>query len=110
MPIRKLGNILSSIIVTSSNSSIMDSSQDINMVINLLENLFDIDDNYDEVRGCSLEISAYKPRSLSILPSKCDKEYYIRVKRESDRMMENEPVNSIGSICIEYITQEDQNN
>jgi len=77
MPIRKLGNILSSTIVTSSNSSIMDSSQDINMVINLLENLFDIGDNYDEVRGRSLEISAYKPRSLSILPSKCDKEYYI---------------------------------
>ena len=77
MPIRKLGNILSSTIVTSSNSSIMDSSQDINMVINLLENLFDIGDNYDEVRGRSLEISAHKPRSLSILPSKCDKEYYI---------------------------------
>jgi len=88
----------------------MDSSQDINMVINPLENLFDIGDNYDEVRGCSLEMSAHKPRSLSILLSKCDKECYIPVKRESDRMVENELVNFIGSICIKCVTQESQKN
>ena len=88
----------------------MDSSQDINMVIDPLENLFDIGDNYDEVRGRSLEMSAHKPRSSSISSSKCDEEYHIQVKRESDRMVEDEPVNSIGSICIKYATQEGQNN
>ena len=88
----------------------MDSSQDINMVIDPLENLFDIGDNYDEVRGRSLEMSAHKPRSSSISSSKCDEEYHIQVKRESDRMVEDESVNSIGSICIKYATQEGQNN
>jgi len=88
----------------------MNSSQDINMVIDLLENLFDIGDNYDEIRDRSLEMSIYKPRSSSILSSKCNKEYHIQVKRESDKMVKNKPINSIGSICIKYMTQKDQNN
>jgi len=108
--IRELGNISSSAIVMSSNSSNIDSSQDINMVIDPLENLFDIGDNYDEVRDCSFKMSAHKPRFLSILLSECDKEYHIQVKKESNRMVEDEPVNSIGSICIKYVIQEDQNN
>ena len=94
----------------SSNSSNIDSSQDINIVIDPLENLFDIGDNCDKVRGHSLEISAHKPRFLSISLSNYDEEYYIWVKRESDRMVKDEPVNSIGSICIKYVTQEGQNN
>jgi len=65
----------------------MDSSQDINIVIDFLEDLFDIGDNYDEIRGCSLKISVHKPRSPLISSSKCDKEYHIQVKRESNRMV-----------------------
>ena len=76
-PIRELENISFSAIITSSNSSNMDSSQDINMVIDPLENLFDICENYDKVRGCSLEMSAYKPRFSSISSSECDEEYHI---------------------------------
>jgi len=102
--IRELENILFSAIVTSSNSSNIDSSQNINMVIDLLENLFDIGENYDKVRDRSLEMSAYKPRFPSISSSKYDEEYHIQVKRESNRIVEDEPVNSIGSICIEYVT------
>jgi len=74
------------------------------MVINPLENLFDIGDNYDEVRGRSLEMSTHKPRFPLILLSECNKEYHIQVKRESDRIVEDEPVNSISSICIRYVT------
>ena len=75
--IRELGNISSSVIIMSSNSSNIDSSQDINIVIDPLENLFDIGDNCDKVRGHSLEISTHKPRFLSILLSNYDEEYYI---------------------------------
>ena len=91
-PIRELGNITLSAITTSSNTSDMASSQDINMVVDLLDNLFDIGNNYDEVRDHSLEMSIHKLRSFSILLSKCDKEYHICVKRESDRMDKDEPV------------------
>ena len=84
----------------------MASSQDINMVVNPLDNLFDIDNNYDEVRGCLLEMSAHRPRSPLILSSEYNEEYHIHVKRESNKVDENEPVNSIGSISIKYTIQE----
>ena len=34
--------------------------------------------------------------------SECDKEYHICVKRDNDRMNENEPATSINSIQVEY--------
>ena len=103
-PIRELGNITLSTIVMSSNTSNIASNQDINMVIDPLDNLFDISNNYDEVRGCSLDVSIHRPRSPSISLSEGGKEYHICVQRESDRMDKDEPVNSIGSICVEYVT------
>jgi len=81
-------------------------SQDIDMVVNPIGTLFDLDNNYDEVRGRSLDLSIHRPRSPSMLLSKCDKEYYICVKQESDRMVEDKPVNSLGSFSLEYVTQE----
>ena len=56
------------------------SSQDIYMVVDLVGTLFDLDNNYDEVRGHSLDLSIHRPRSPSMSSSKCDKEYHIHVK------------------------------
>jgi len=36
--------------------------------------------------------------------SKCNKEYHIHIKQESDRMVEDKPVNSLGSFSLEYAT------
>ena len=104
MLIRELENITLSATTTSSNTFNMTSTQNINIVVDPLDNLFDIRNNYNEVRGCLLNLSVYRLRSLSILSSKCDKEYHIHIKRESDRMDKDEPVNFIGSINIKYMT------
>jgi len=79
------------------------------MVVDPLDNLFDIGDNFDEVRGYSLALSIHRPRSLSISLSDCDEEYQVWVKRESDRVDEDKPITSVSSIQIEYATQEGQN-
>jgi len=44
-----------------------------------------------------LALSVHKPRSLSISSSESNKEYHIRVKRDSDRMDEDDPVSPIGN-------------
>ena len=75
---------------------------DIDMVINPMDNLFDISNSFENERGRSLLLSIYKPKSPSISSSKCSEEYCVCVKRMSDRMDENEPVSSIGSIKLEY--------
>ena len=110
MPIRELGSITLSATATSSNSSNIALNQNINMVVDPLDNLFDIGNNYDEVRDHSLEMSIHRPRSSLILSSKSSKEYYICVQRESNRMDKDKPINSIGSIYIKYATQKGQNN
>ena len=76
-PIRELGNITFSTATACSTTNNMASIQDIDMVVDPLDNLFDIGDNFDEVRDCSLALSAHRPRSLSISLSDCDKEYHI---------------------------------
>ena len=86
------------------------SSQDINMVIDPIGTLFDLDNNYDEVRGHSLDLSIHRLRFPSMSSSEYDEEYHICVKRESNRMVEDEPANSLGSFSLEYITQESQDN
>ena len=78
---------------------------DINMVINLEDNIFNIGNDFEEGRGHSLLFSMHKPRSPSISSSECSKDYHIYVKRNSDRMDENKPVSSIGSIKVEYTSQ-----
>jgi len=83
----------------------MASSNDIDMVVDPLDNLFDIGDNFNEVRGHSLALSAHRPRSPLLFLSNCKEEYHIRIKRESDRMEEDNPVTSVGSIQIKYTTQ-----
>ena len=76
--------------------------QDIDMAIDSVNDLF----TGDEVRDHSLALSVHKSRSLLISSSKSDKEYNICVKRDSDRMDEDEPVSSIGNSQDEYTTKE----
>jgi len=107
--IRELGNITLSTTTICSTTNNIALTQDINMVVDPLDNLFDIGNNFDEVRGCSLVLSTHRPRSSSISLRKCDKEYHIHVKRNSNRMEEDEPVISVGSIQVEYAFQEVRN-
>ena len=104
-PIRELANITLSTTATAYISNNMAPIQDIDMVVDLLNNIFDIGNKFDEMRGRSLALSAHRPRYPSIHLSECNEEYHVRVKRESDRMDEDEPVTSVGSIQIEYVSQ-----
>jgi len=81
---------------------------DIDMVIDLMENLFDIGNSFDNERGCLLSLSMHKPRSSSISSSECSEEYHIHVKKISNRMNKDEPVRFIDSIKLEYMSQEGQ--
>ena len=108
-PTRELANITLSSTAMANISNNLTPNQDIDMVVNPLDNLFDIGNNFDEVRSCSLALSVHKPRSPSISLSECSEEYHIHVKRESNRMNEDKPVTSIGSIQIEYASQVGQN-
>ena len=76
--------------------------QDIDMVVDPLDNLFDIGNKFDKMRGHSLALSAHKPRSPSIFLSKCTEEYHIHIKRESNRMDEDKPITFVSSIQVEY--------
>ena len=66
---------------------------DIDMAVDSVNDLF----TGDEVRGYSLALSVHKPRSPSISLSESDKEYYICVKRDSDRMDEDKSISSTGN-------------
>ena len=84
------------------------------MDVDPVSTMFKLDHIDNEMRGRSLNASIYRPRSLSMSSSKCDKEYYICIQRESEKMVENDndikPANSIGSIRLKYIIQEGQSN
>ena len=97
-PIRELANITLSSTTMANISNNISLIQDIDMVVDLLDNLFDIGDNFDKMRNCSLALSAYRPKTPSISLSECSEDYHIHVKRKSDRMDKDEPVISVGSI------------
>ena len=78
------------------------------MVINPLDNLLDIGNSFNSERGHSLSLSMHKPRSPSISSSECSEEYHVHVKKRSNRMNEDEPVRTIDSIKLEYISQREQ--
>ena len=103
-PYREFRNITLSASTTHSTTNNMASSNDIDMNINPLDNLFDISDNFDKVRDCSLALSAHRPRFSSLSSSDCEEEYYIRVKRVCDRMDKDDSVALTGSIQIKYAT------
>jgi len=102
VPIRELGNITPSTSAIYSTTNNITLIQDSDMVFEPLDNLLSLDDKFDKVRDCSLVLSVHRPRSSSMSSSECDKEYHICVKRDNDRMNENEPATSIDSIQVEY--------
>jgi len=79
-------------------------NNDIDMVTDPIGAMFNLNNNFDEVRGHSLDASAHKPKSPSVLSSESEKEYHVYVQQESDRMNEDEPDNSPGSVKLEYKT------
>jgi len=108
VPTRELANIILSPTAIANISNNLTPNSDIDMVVNPLDNLYDIDDSFEKRRGHLLSLSMHKPKSLSIFSSKYSKEYHIHIKRESNRMDEDEPVTSIGSIKVEYALQKGQ--
>ena len=98
--IRELANKPLSTIVNISDN--LTPNSNINMVIDPEDNIFDIGIGFKKERGYSLLFSIHKPRSSSISSSECSEDYHVHVKRKSDRMNKDEPVNSIGSIKVEY--------
>jgi len=108
VPIRESANITHISTAMANISDNLTPNSDINMVIDPEDNIYDIDEGFEEERGCSLLFSIYKPRSPSISLSECSEDYHICIKRMSDRMNEDKPVNSIGSIKVEYVSQREQ--
>ena len=114
VPMRDQGNITHSSTTMSFNTLDSVSIQELNMDVDPVSTMFELDHNDNEVRGHSLDVSIHRPRSPSMSSSKCDKEYQVHVQRESNKIVEDnndiEPATFIGSIRLEYVTQEDQNN
>ena len=102
-------NITHSTIAMANISNNLTPNSDINMVIDPKDNIFNISNAFEERRSHSLLFSMHKHRSPSISSSKCSKDYHIHVKRNSNKMDEDEPVGSIGSIKVEYVFQGGQN-
>jgi len=102
--IRELANIthFTTAITNISNNSTP--NFDINMVFDPEDNIYNISDGFEEGRGCSLLFSIHKPRSPSISSSECSEDYHVHVKRNSNRMNEDEPISSIGSVKVEYVS------
>ena len=101
-PIRKLGNITLSATTLRSSTYNMALIQDIDMAIDSVNDLF----TGDKIRDHSLALSVHKSRSPLISLSESDKEYHVHVKRDSNRMDEDEPVSPIGNSQDEYMIQE----
>ena len=87
-PIRETRNIILFNTTSHSTTHNMARIQDNNMVINPVKDLFP--DN--EIRGHSLALSMYKPRSPSISSSESKEEYHICIQRISDKMDEDDPI------------------
>jgi len=101
-PIRDQGNLTHSATTISFNSLKLMPGQNINMETNSFKSMFDLEHNLDEVRGHSLDMSIYRPKSPSLSSSKSGEKYYIRVKHESDRMDEDESAISSSNFSLEY--------
>jgi len=100
VPIRELVNITPFTSAIANISNNLTPNSNINMRVDPEDNLFNIGDNFENGRGRSLSFSMHKPRSPSISSSEWSEEYYICVKRDSNRMDEDEPIGSIGNIGV----------
>jgi len=76
----------------------MSSNNDVEMVNDLIEDLFMKNcNNYDEMRDYTLASFTHRSRTLSLSLSNNKENYVTRVQRESDRMVEDDPVASTDS-------------
>ena len=80
-------------------------NSNINMVIDLEDNIYNIGKDFKKGRDCSLSFNIQKLRFPSISLSECSEDYHIYVKRMSDRIDKDKPLNFIGSIKIKCISQ-----
>ena len=83
-------------------------NSDINMVIDPVDNIFNIGNSFENGRDCSLLLSMHRPKLPSISSSECSEDYHVHIKRESNRIDKDEPVGSISSIKLEYASQRGQ--
>ena len=104
-PIRDLGNITQSSDIMSSNSLKVVFDDDINMITNPIGAMFNLNNNFDKVRGHSLGTSVHKPRSPSVSSSKSEEEYHICIQWECNKIDEDKPDNSLGNVKLKYKTQ-----
>jgi len=63
----------------SSNSLKLVFEEDIDMVTDPIGAMFNLNNNLDKVRGCSLDVSTHRPRSPSILSSKNEEKYHVHI-------------------------------
>jgi len=110
-PIRDLGNKFFSASNTHSKALNMTLSGNVDMAVDISNALFNnYCDNYDKVRGQSMSSNKQGTRTPFISSSKCDEEYVMRVQRESDRMVEDDPIIVSDSPQLEYATPKTQSN
>ena len=89
----------------------MPPNNNMNIIIDLADDLFEKNcDIHDKVRGCSLTYSVHHPKTLFLSSSKCDKNYAMRVQRESDRIVEDDPIALSNNLLLEYAAPKSQNN
>jgi len=98
VPTIELGNITLSDTTTSSTTHNMTSILDFDMAVDSGNDLF----TDKKVRGHSLALSTHRLRTPSMSSSKCNEKYHVCVKRHSNRMDEDKPIISVGSIQVEY--------
>ena len=105
-PIRETRNIILFNTTSHSTTHNMARIQDNNMVIDPVKDLFP--DN--EIRGHSLALSMYKPRSPSISSSESKEEYHICIQRISDKMDEDDPIPESSNNQVKDTTWEKRKN
>jgi len=92
-PIRDFGNKLCSITAFHTLASNMTHTSDIDMTSDIVNNILKSGyDNYDKVRGRIMTSNIYSPGASSMFSSKCNEEYTTRVQRESNNIVEDNPI------------------
>ena len=92
-PIRDFGNKFLSTSATRTSASNITLSDDIDIVIDNVNDLFKNNcDNFDKVRGHSMTSNMQSPRTLFMFSSKCDEEYSAKVQHKSNNMVENNQI------------------
>ena len=110
-PIRDIGNKFLSISATHTLTSNMTLSSDMNIVIDIVDDLFKKNcGNYDEVRGHLMISNAQSPRTPSMSSSEYDEEYSARVQHKSNDMVENDQIIPSDSPQLKYATLNSQGN